>query len=64
MSAESQNYDARIVAVACDGQPGISFKANRISGLSFTENSAVRLYVQLDYHDYCSMEVKAYGNKI
>lgn len=64
MSAESQNYDAHIIAVTCDGQPGISFKANRISGLSFTENVPVKLQVQLDYHDYCSMEVKAYGNKV
>lgn len=64
MSAESQNYDARIVAVTCDGQPDISFKANRISGLSFAENVAIKLHVQLDYHDYCSMEVKAYGNKV
>lgn len=64
MSAESQNYDAKIVDVVCDGQPNISFRLNRISGISFVENSPIKLHVQLDYCDYCSMEVKAYGNKI
>lgn len=64
MSAESQNYPAHIAAVFCEGQPSIVFKDNRISGLSFEENVVVKLNVQLDYYDYCSMEVKAYGNKV
>ena len=63
MSAESQNYNAKIVGATCDSCPGISFSDNRISGLAFAENVPIRIKVQLDYHDYCSMEVKAYGNK-
>lgn len=64
MSAESQNYNAKIVGATCDSCPGISFSDNRISGLAFAENVPIRIKVQLDYHDYCSMEVKAYGNKV
>lgn len=64
MSAESQNYNASIISASCDGNDGLTFKDNRIRGLSFTEGVPVKLYIQLDYHDYCSMEVKAYGNKV
>jgi len=64
MSAESQNYNAKIIAATCDTSSGLTFKNNRISGLSFRENTPIKLKVQLDYHDYCSMEVKAYGNKV
>lgn len=64
MSAESQNYDAKIIGVTCADCPNIKFSQNRITGLSFTEKTPLRLNIQLDYHDYCSMEVKAYGNQI
>jgi len=45
------------------GQPTLTVNENHISGLSFTANTPVRLKVTIDYRDYCSMEVKAYGNK-
>ena len=64
MSAESQNYNASIICASCDGNRGLTFKDNRIKGLCFTEGVPVKLHIQLDYHDYCSMEVKAYGNKV
>lgn len=64
MSAESQNYTAKIIAATCDGCPDIKIKDNRILGLVFTENVPLKIVIQLDYHDYCPMEVKAYGNKI
>lgn len=64
MSAESQNYNASIVSVSCDSFPDITFKDNRVMGLIFTEGTPIKLKVQLNYHDYCSMEVKAYGNKV
>ena len=64
MSAESQNYDASIVAVSCDAFPDLKFTKNRIEGFVFTEKAPVTIKVSLDYHDYCSMEVKAYGNKV
>ena len=64
MSAESQNYDAEITAVRGLGQSGLTTDGNRIQGIVFEEKKPVRLRVTIDYHDYCSMEVKAYGNKI
>lgn len=64
MSAESQNYDASIIAASCTECPDLKFKNNRITNLKFTEKKAIKLNIQLDYHDYCSLEVKAYGNQI
>ncbi len=63
LSAESQNYNAPIISAIGMGQPPLTIYENRISGLSFTANTPVRLKVTIDYRDYCSMEVKAYGNK-
>ena len=60
MSAESQNYDASIVAAYCSECPDLKFSQNRITN----EKKALRLNIQLDYHDYCSLEVKAYGNQV
>lgn len=64
MSAESQNYEASIVAASCSECPDLKFNKNRITNLTFTEKKAIRLNIQLDYHDYCSLEVKAYGNQV
>ncbi len=64
MSAESQSYDAAILSASCDACPGIKINKNRIEGFTFTEKVPVVIRVSLDYHDYCSMEVKAYGNKV
>lgn len=63
LSAESQDYSAPIISAIGMGQPPLAVNENRISGLSFTANTPVRLKVTIDYRDYCSMEVKAYGNK-
>lgn len=64
MSAESQNYEASIVTVSSSECPDLKFDKNRIMNLVFTEKKALRLNIQLDYHDYCSLEVKAYGNQV
>ena len=63
LSAESQNYDASIVAASTNGT-SLKVSGNQISGLTFKENEPVRVIVKIDYNDYCSMEVKAYGHKI
>lgn len=63
MSAESQNYDASLISAAADGAE-LAVSGNKISGLTFTENVPVKLSVKIDFHDYCSMEVRAYGNKV
>ena len=64
MSAESQNYEASIIAASCPECPDLKFYKNRISNLKFTEKKSIRLNIQLDYHDYCSLEVRAYGNQV
>lgn len=63
MSAESQNYDATLISAAADGVE-LTVSGNKISGLTFTENVPVKLSIKINFHDYCSMEVKAYGNKV
>ena len=62
MSAESQNYEATIVAASCSECPDLKFEKNKINNLTFTEKKALRINIQFDYHDYCSLDVKAYGN--
>ena len=64
MSAETQNYTAPIVHAVGIGQQGIEIENNKVKNIAFTEKKPVRLKVTIAYHDYCSMEVKAYGNKI
>lgn len=64
MSAESQNYNAVITAVRGLGQSGLTSDGNKIQNICFEARKPVRLRVAIDYHDYCSMEVRAYGNKI
>ena len=63
LSAESQDYEAPIISAIGIGQPPLIVAGNHISGMVFMANIPVRLKVAIDYHDYCSMEVKAYGNK-
>lgn len=64
MSAESQSYEAEIISVSCSVNPDIICNKNRIEGLVFTAGTLLKIKVKLNYHDYCSMEVKAYGNKV
>ncbi len=64
LSGESLSYDAPVVSAFGIGQPPLNVDGNRITGLTFIENTPVRLKISLNYHDYCSMEVKAYGHKV
>lgn len=64
MSAESQNYDASIIAASCTECPDLKFNKNRVTNLTFTEKKTIKFNIQLDYHDYCSLEVKVYGNQV
>lgn len=64
MSAESQTYDAKILSAVCASQPDLVIVGNKIRNIAFTAEQALQIDVQLDYHDYCPMEVRAYGNKI
>ena len=65
LSAESDKYEADVIS-ACDCETNQSYIVNKniISGLTFTENVTLKVKVRINYSDYCSMEVKAYGYKV
>ena len=62
-AAESQEYDAVLLNVTCDSQE-VSFKGNTISGFNLEAKKPITLTIQIDYSDYCALEVKAYGYKV
>ena len=64
LSAESQSYDADVISASCEDCNNLTVAKNRIANLNFVANRPLKIDVRLNYHDYCSMEVKAYGNKI
>lgn len=64
LSAETQSYEADILSASIIGQPPLLISKNHISGLKFKANTPLRIKVAIDFFDYCSMEVMAYGNKI
>lgn len=64
LSAESQDYEAKVIKAMAIGQKSIAAEGNIIKNIEFTEGTPVKLRVTIDYHDYCSMEVAAYGYKI
>ena len=63
LSAESQNYDAPILSAVDLANPSVKVKGNKVTGLSFVADIPIRIKTVLDFSDYCSMEVKAYGYK-
>ena len=63
LSAESQSYDAVLISASENGMPR-AVSGNTISGLTFQANIPLLLTVKINFYDYCSMEVKAYGNKV
>jgi hypothetical protein len=62
LSAESGSYPAPILSASLMGQGNLSVSDGDIKGVIFTQDVPVKLTVQLDYSDYCSMEVRAYAN--
>lgn len=60
LSAETQRYNAPIKNVTVIGGTA-AFKDNVISGLDFKKGQPIRISLELDYKDYCSMEVVMYA---
>ena len=56
LSAETDRYEAPIKNVSVIGG-NASFEGNHISDLDFKKGQPVRISLDLDYYDYCSMEV-------
>jgi hypothetical protein len=64
LTAESGNYTAPIVSAALVSGTVLQVSDGRIKELDFIKDVPVRINIKIGYSDYCSMEVKAYGNKI
>ncbi len=65
LSAESDRYDAGIISAvnAVSGEQ-LTVNGNTVSGLTFTENIPLKIKLNISYSECCSMEVRAYGNKV
>lgn len=62
LSAETQKYEAPIRSVNMNGNT-VDFTGNVCTGLVFTKGSQIRMKLELDYYDYCSIEVIMYATK-
>ena len=61
LSAETQRYPAPIRKATLIGGPAVSIEGNRIKALPFVKGKDIRLSIEIDYTDYCSMEVGLYA---
>lgn len=64
MVSESAAYPAPILEAEGFKQPQLNVYKNQISGIRFIANNPVRIKTKIDFYDYCSMEVKAYGHSV
>ena len=60
LSAETQRYAAPIKNATVIGGSSNNH-GNTISGLHFVKGEPIRISLELDYKDYCSMEVEMYA---
>ena len=60
LSAETQRYEAPIKNATVIGGSSNNH-GNIISGLHFIKGEPIRISLELDYKDYCSMEVEMYA---
>lgn len=66
LSAETQKYEAPILsAVLVAGTESRPLKVENgyISGIPFKKEEPIRIKIDIDYYDYCSMEVRIYELK-
>ena len=63
LSGETEAYKAVILKASQIGGADLTVKDNAITGMKFIAGQHIRINLQLDYKDYCSLEVKAYVNK-
>ena len=63
LSGETEAYKAVILKASQIGGGDLTVKDNAITGMKFITGQHIRINLQLDYKDYCSLEVKAYVNK-
>ncbi len=63
MSAETQKYEAPIISASVVGGAETIIEGGMIEGLKFIKDQPLRIKTQLNFHDYCSLEVKIYATK-
>ena len=63
LSAETGSYPAPLVSASLIGQGGVRISGNKLAGVEFKKDSPLKVMLQLDYSDYCSMEVSACADK-
>lgn len=63
LSGETESFKAPIKKAQLVGANELEFSENTIKGLSFLAGKQLRISIELDFYDYCSMEVKASANK-
>ena len=62
LSAETQKYEAPIKKASLIGG-NMEVEQNVCKGLNFSKGQPLRISLELDYTDYCSMEVTMYANQ-
>ena len=63
LSAEVGEYKAEILAASVVGGDKLEVFENKIKGINLHKSKVIKINVQLDFSDYCSMEVNMYENK-
>lgn len=63
LSAETQTYDAPIRKALVMGGNEATVTGNEIGNLKFEKDTPIRIRVEMDYYDVCSLEVKTYATK-
>ncbi len=63
LSAEAGSYPAPLVNASLIGQGSVKVSGNKLTGVDFRKGIPIKVMLQIDYSDYCSMEVSACADK-
>lgn len=63
LSGETESFSAPIISVTNADGSSVEFNNNKIIGLNFEKDVPIKLMIDIDFYDYCSMEVKASADK-
>lgn len=59
LSAETGSYPAPLLNASLIGQGNVKVSGSKLTGVEFKKDTPIKVMLQLDYTDYCSMEVSA-----
>lgn len=62
IAGEVYNSPVTIKSATQVGGKALNVDQNKIVGLQFEKGKQIRISLELDYHDYCALEVNAYAN--